>query len=209
MAEEPHPTAAGEGELLEAIRGAREGRPAAVDAWFRGEHGDVYRLCFGFLADPGEAEDLAQDAMVHLLDRLPDYDPERPYRPWRDTVVLNLCRDHLRAREARARAHRRAAERGEEALEAAAIDPQRELERAEVGAVLRETLAALSPREREVFVLRDLEGRSTEEAASVLAVAPSTVRSMLTLARRRLRGLLEKRFGGALTDAGIGGLGNA
>ena len=184
----------------EWIRGARAGEPTAVDAWFRSEHGGVYRLCFGFLADAAEAEDLAQDAMLHLLDHLPDWNPERPYAPWRDAVVANLCRDRQRRLEARRRAHRAAGERQEERDEERSLDPQRELERAEVGQVLTETLAALTPREREVFVLRDLEERSTGETARCLGIEPGTVRSMLTLARRRLRGLLEERFGGLVPE---------
>jgi RNA polymerase sigma-70 factor (ECF subfamily) len=172
------------------------GDAAAIDRWFRGEHSRVWRLCLGFLADPGEAEDVAQDAMLHLLDRLEAWDRSRPYRAWRNAVVLNLCRDRLRRLDARRRAHARAAEAHEEAAHGILPDPHDEAARAETLEVLRETLAALSPREREAFVLRDLEGCSTQETADQLGVTPSSVRSLLTLARRRLRGLLAERVPG-------------
>jgi len=83
----------------------------------------------------------------------------------------------------------------------AAPDPMAELERREVQAVLLESLAALTPREREVFVLRDLEEHSTREAAVALGVGESTVRSLLTLARRRLRGVLGERLPGVCGEA--------
>lgn len=204
-AEAPASTRAGEGTLEDVLSRVRASEPAAIDAWYRSEHGNVYRLCFGFLADPAEAEEAAQDAMCHLIDRLASYDPRRPYGPWRDAVVLNLCRDRWRAREARERARRGALERLHDRSATGdaegALDPLRLAERAEVARVLRETLSSLTPREREVFVLRDLEGRSIEETAVVLEVAAGTVRSMLTLARRRLRTLLGRRFGDALLES--------
>ena len=73
-------------------------------------------------------------------------------------------------------------------------DPADSAAAAEVQEILRATLAALTPREREVFVLRDLEGVASDQAAEVLGITEGTVRSLLFLARRRLRRLLAPRF---------------
>lgn len=170
------------------------GEPAAVDAWFRAEHPEVYRLCAGFLADATEAEDIAQDAMLKLLDNLHTWDHRRGWRPWRNTIVLNLCRDRLRRIAARRVAEQRAADGGTVTpLPVQLPDPLRAAQQSEVRAILMLALSELTPREREVFVLRDLEGNSSAEAAIALGVGESTVRSLLTLARRRLRTLLGER----------------
>jgi len=101
--------------------------------------------------------------------------------------VLNLCRDRARRAEARARAEEAgAAQRREAALP----DPAQSAEAEETRALVARALGELPPREREAFVLRDLEGRDTDEVAASMGVTPSSVRSLLTLARRRLRGLL-------------------
>ena len=173
-----------EPDLLAAVV---RGDASALDVWYRSEHPVVHRLCFGFLADSWEADDAAQDAMLHLLDRLDAYQPHRPYPAWRNTVVLNLCRDRLRRA-----ATRRAAEdrRPEGGLPRALPRPDDAAAANEVAELLRASLAALSPREREAFVLRDLQGGETAEVAAVLGVTESSVRSLLTLARRRLRRLL-------------------
>src|SRR5262245_5658728 len=63
----------------ELLRAVGTGAPEAVDAWFRAEHPEVYRLCFGFLAHRADAEDVAQEAMLHLLDRIRESDA-RDYR---------------------------------------------------------------------------------------------------------------------------------
>lgn len=174
--------------LLGAVRA---GAPEAVDAWFRAEHPEVYRLCFGFLAHRAEAEDVAQEAMVQLLDRLGEYDGVRSYRAWRTTLVLNRCRDRLRRVERR-RKHEDSA--AGERCERVASEPSAALERAEVEAALAAGLEALPPREREAFVLRDLEGLETSEVARLLAIGESSVRSLVTLARQRLRELLRVRL---------------
>ena len=167
------------------------GDAAAIERWFRGEHPVVWRLCLGFLAAPAEADDAAQDAMLHLLDRLPAWDSTRAFAPWRNSLVLNLCRDRAR-RQARRRRHEEfaATTRRERTLP----DPADVLQEREVRAVLADTLAALPPREREAFVLRDLEGLATEDVADAMEITASSVRSLLTLARRRLRGLLGARL---------------
>ena len=189
-------------ESIDRIERAGKGDPEAVDAWFRAEHPGVYRLCLGFLADPSLAEEIAQDAMLHLLDRLKSYDRKRAFGSWRDTVVLNLCRDRLRRDEARSRAHREWGEMVPQGASERSLDPppHEVLEAKESHALLMESLKALSPREREVFCLRDLEERSTSQVAEILSVGESTVRSLLTLARRRLRQVLSPHVN--LTEEG-------
>jgi RNA polymerase sigma factor (sigma-70 family) len=175
----------------ELLRAVRAGAPEAVDAWFRAEHPEVYRLCFGFLAHAADAEDVAQESILHLLDHMPEWETARSYRAWRTTLVLNLCRDRLRRSEAR-----RTAEEGAAAARTERARPGAEdaLQRAEVEAVLALGLRALPPREREAFVLRDLEALETDEVARLLAISASSVRSLVTLARRRLRDVIGTRL---------------
>ena len=167
------------------------GDAAAIDGWYREELPEVHRLCYGFLARTEDAEDAAQDAMLHLFDHLGHWDARRGYRSWRTTVVLNLCRDRLRRGSVRS-----LRESGPPLRERAARsvpDPGSLAGAVELRELLHEALGALSPREREVFVLRELEERSSAEVAQILDVSAATVRSLASLARRRLRRLLGPR----------------
>ena len=114
--------------------------------------------------------------------------------------MLNLCRDRLRRLEARERAERSTAERElAQETETRALprpgDPGDSASRDEVRRILVECLTQLSPREREVFVLRDLSELPTDRVAEMLDIGASSVRSLLTLARRRMRELLGPRLG--------------
>ena len=177
------------------------GETAAQDAFYRREHPPVYRICLGFLTDSDEAADVAQDSMLHLIDHLDRYDPSRRFTTWRNTVTANLCRDRLRRIATRRRIEEAAAPPDLSLLP----DPSDVAATSEIQGILFDTLSSLTDREREVFVLRDLEGVPSPEVADALGVAEGTVRSLLCLARRRLRTLLGPRLpelaGGVRADA--------
>jgi RNA polymerase sigma-70 factor (ECF subfamily) len=171
----------------------RAGDTDALGEWYREEHPRVWRLALAFLADAHDADDLAQDAMLHLADRLRLWDPERPYEPWRTRVVLNLARDRRR----RAAAHPTALLPDLPALLPA---PDSLAEGREVRVLVQAALAHLPEREREAFVLHDLEGWDTAAVSEAMEIVPSSVRSLVTLARRRLRALLGPRLAPAAED---------
>ena len=173
------------------VAAAARGDSHAIARLYEREHPIVWRLCLGFLADRHDADDAAQDAMLRLVDQLGRFDPRRNFATWRNSVVLNLCRDRLRRRDARVRAESDAAAFE---LPAPLPSPLDAVQQVEVRTLVTASLSHLTPREREIFVLHDLEGTSAKEVAALLNVAPSTVRVLLMTARRRLRELLAPRL---------------
>lgn len=176
--------AACDDELLLAVA-ARE--PRAIERWYRLEHPRVWRRCLGLVGSRADADDLAQDAMLRLHDELPRRAPDVPYAAWSARVVVNLCRDRWRRSAARTRAEDAARLARPEAL---LPDPSETLSQSELQERVTAVLARLPDREREAFVLRELEQLTTEQVALAMQVEESTVRSLTTLARRRMRELL-------------------
>ena len=178
--------------LAKLARAVQLRQPDALGRWYEREWPTVYRLAFGLLAETNEAEDLAQDAMLHLSDRMDRWDSTRSYEAWRTRVVMNLGRDRLRRMAARRAAEERAVVHlAASRQRPVALPSPTDADRAEdVQAALVKALGALPEREREAFVLIDLEGVNAAVAAEAMGVRGSTVRSLLSLARRRLRDLL-------------------
>lgn len=160
----------------------------------------VRRLCRGVLATgAGAADDVAQDAMLRIVDQLGRWDQAHSFIGWQRTLVINMCRNHLRTESRRATHEDVAAGMRSERR---APDPADAASRREVGALVDDCLALLPPREREAFVLVDLEQSSAADAAQVMGVAASTVRAALSMARRRLRDALAPKLSEGSLSAG-------
>lgn len=179
-------------EVLARALGA--GDEAQLGRWYALEFPVVRRLCLGFLADGAEADDAAQEALLRLRRGLASFDPARAYPAWRNSVVANLCRDRLRQAE-----RRRRREQGHARPEAQPAAGAQRLEQQEFEADLCRALALLSPREREVFVLIDLEELEAAAAAEQLGIETSSLRAYLSLARAKLRERLRAHAPGGLT----------
>lgn len=131
--------------------------------------------------DPDQAEDIAQEAFVRLL----DHNPRDP-AAWLFTVAGNLATDQ--ARIARGRARHLSVIRAEGATE---TDPGPEppLLHAEAVSQVKGALAELSERDRELLLLHH-EGWRYRDIAQRLGVAPSSIGSLLTRAQRRFAATL-------------------
>jgi RNA polymerase sigma-70 factor (ECF subfamily) len=170
----------------ELARRAARGDPAAAEELARAHGPAAFRLARSLGLDEHDAEDVAQEVLVRLLGMLGRYDPERAslgtlvYR-----MTANAVADLRRKQAARpGRADTevlRSAPAREAALTPAAEDP---------GQIRLAVLAAaqmLPERQRQVFVLHDLEELTVAEAAAALEISETNVRVQLCSARRSLR----------------------
>lgn len=136
----------------------------------------LFRYLNRLTGDPDVSADIAQESFVRLLQRpLPEADARR----WLFTVATNLVRDWARAGE-RQRRLLRDSYRGP----TAPTRPDEDVERLERIAAVRETLARLAPRDREILLMRE-EGFRYSEIAEVVGVAPGSVGTLLARALRR------------------------
>ena len=137
------------------------------------------------------AQDAAQEAFLRLHRHLARFDTSRELGPWLYRIVVNVCRD-LSRRQGWSRmtgleeAEDVISRDGEAALQEAVV-------RNEQRRLVQAALRALSPREREAIVLRDLEGLSTSEVARVLGSSQGTVRSQISTGRLKIKQFVEGR----------------
>jgi RNA polymerase sigma-70 factor (ECF subfamily) len=167
----------------------RDGLPAipgrdAFSLLVQRHEADVLRLARRLCRNPEDARDVAQDAFLRAYRSLSSFQPERSFRSWLLKIAVNAARDH------HARAQRSRLVPVEQLPEPA--DPAETAENRDrrlLAAQVERLLDELHPREREVFVLRDLEGLDVEDVAEALSLAPPTVRRHLARARLHLRRL--------------------
>ena len=145
----------------------------------------LVRIADAWCDDPADAADLVQDTFERVMRRGIPGDVRSPMA-YLVAVMKNLARDRRRAR-----ARRPASEPFDDSLTATADDPPpwQALDLDDIHAALAE----LAPAFRDVFVLHELEHKSYHELAARFAIAPITVGTRLTRARKQLRAVLQKR----------------
>jgi RNA polymerase sigma-70 factor (ECF subfamily) len=141
-----------------------------------------------------DAEDLAQDVFVKVFERLDRYNGSAPLTHWVSRIAVNVCLDALRAEKRRPEL--RWADLGEN--EAAALDatlagaPSSGLDAAGAGELAEKLLETLSPDERQVLQMLDLEGRTSVEVEALTGWSAVAIRVRAFRARRKLRKTLLK-----------------
>lgn len=159
------------------------------------EHGDrLYQLASLMLRRRDEAEDIVQDTLIKLWDRLRELEPGREL-PWLITCTRNACLDALRQRQRRSGLLQVVAGRDRIAADERAErhGPARSLERHEADSRLREALAELPEPARSLLILRDIQELDVATVARTMELSENQVKVYTFRARRRLRGVLEEK----------------
>lgn len=176
-----------EEQLISALR---KRDPDAFTALFEAYSDKVYRLAVGLLEDEMEAEGIVQESFLRLFQHLDQFQGRSAIGTWLYRVAYNAAIDRLRQRQPTAMLNFDADDDGMPAPVILADwrnVPDRLLEDDELRSALDEAIAALPEKYRGVFILREIEGLSTQETAEVTGLSLSGTKVRLHRARLFLR----------------------
>jgi RNA polymerase sigma-70 factor (ECF subfamily) len=145
--------------------------------------GMVLRTAYRLLGRWEDAQDAAQEVFLRLFRNLGRVEGDP--KPWLYRVTVNVCNDHRRRLMPVAELDRYWADPAPDPERVASLDERKRL--------LMDGLDTLPERERNCVVLRDIEGLSTAETATILGVEEGTVRSHISTARVKLAKYLRSR----------------
>jgi RNA polymerase sigma-70 factor (ECF subfamily) len=184
----------------EVIRQVLEGNTAMFELLMRRYNERVYRAARSILRDDHEAEDVTQQTYVNAFTHLRQFNGSARFSTWLVRIAINEALARVR------RQHRQEAiddlpRVGPFMSPKPSEDPERLAFAGELRDLLESAIDSLPDGMREVFVLRDVEGLSTAEAAEALDVSEDAVKTRLSRARSALRGALLERTGASFPDA--------
>jgi RNA polymerase sigma-70 factor (ECF subfamily) len=171
----------------QVVRDVLEGDRDAYRLLVRRYGDTLYGHALRMTGSHDEAADLVQRALVKGFRKLRTCrEPER-VGAWLFRILANLCKDHVRGPRRRdiSLSHLAGVLRG-------GSDPESDAEGAEIRSKVWGALDALTPEQKEAFVLKHVEGRSYEEIAAVMDLSVASLKMRVHRAREALRGLLEE-----------------
>jgi RNA polymerase sigma-70 factor, ECF subfamily len=175
--------------LQEWIARARKGDASAFECIVRRHERLVLSIAQRMLGSSEDAKDAAQELFLRLHRNLHDFKEQRQLLPWLYRMTVNVCLDALRKRKTYGL---------KDATVEYTVDerpnPEEELETSRRRELLMTALLQLPPKERAAIVLRDIEGCTTAEVATILESSEATVRSQISTGRTKIKAFLEMRL---------------
>src|SRR5258705_11384951 len=184
---------------LALVASAKAGDVAAFEELVRRYDRNVFRIAQHITQNREDAEDVVQDAFIKAYSNLKQFQGQSKFYTWLVRIAVNEALMKLRRR----RPERMVSLDEEVKTEDDSVpregadwspNPEQQYTQAELCDILTRTIQGLPPGFRTVFVLRDVEGLSTEETAQALEVSIPAVKSRLLRARLQLRERLSRFF---------------
>jgi RNA polymerase sigma-70 factor (ECF subfamily) len=162
--------------------------------------GVIYRLASKMVENPQDAEDVLQETFIKAMRGLPNFNGRSSLSTWLYRIATNESLMLLRRSKRLTVSIDEPVETEETEQEPMQIVdfccmPEEELMSAEARAIMDKTVDALPLSLRSVFLLRDIEGLSTQETMEALGLSEVAVKTRLSRARLRLRELLSEYYG--------------
>jgi len=175
-------------ELVERIR---SGDLEAFEEIIRLHERRILGMSVQMGLSPSDAQDVCQEAFLRVFRYLGSFRTGQSFEAWLWRIAVNVVYDALRARRDRVEVSWDGVFRGGEGVMSRSAGLQVTVENADLCAKLLSRMEVLTPRERMVFVLKDLQDLDTVEVARAMRISSITVRRHLASGRRKLREVLK------------------
>lgn len=184
--ERPQVNNVSDDELVDRIV---KGEPRLYESLMRKYNSRMYRISMSIVNDDAEAEDIMQISYLNAYRQLSNYRQQSSFATWLTRILINESLLHKKRNTKKEKA----------LMETAFIDEHHEtplsnLMNKELKAILEGAVASLPEKYRLVFVMREVQGMSTNETMEVLALGESNVKIRLTRAKEMLRAELSKNW---------------
>jgi len=168
----------------EQIRRIQEGDEAAFEELFHTYYGKLCHFVEQEVNSSEVAEDLVQKVFLNLWRRRQDWQPKTTIRSYLFGAVQNESIKYRKHRQVRRQWKEEEKERKRGSRE---LDPEASFQRREIDEALKERVAELPERQRQVYVLSRRHGLTYEEIATVMDISPKTVDNHMVKALKFLR----------------------
>jgi len=151
----------------------------------------IFSVAFRIMGDEDVARDIVQDTMVTVWQKLKKIKTAESYTTWIYRITVNKCYDQLR-KQKRQKEERFGEREWGIISNHLSEEENTELENSENARIINMLTNQLSPRQKTVFVLSQLEGLDSDEIVRITGIAKPLVKANLYYARKNIGSLLKK-----------------
>jgi RNA polymerase sigma-70 factor, ECF subfamily len=151
----------------------------------------AFSLAFRMLGDEDLAKDIVQETMVTIWQKLNNIRSAEAYMTWIRKVVINKCYDCLRQKKLN-REYRADDKTWSQLSERIMQEPSIQLENEQIAQIISLLTDKLSPKQKTIFVLSEVEQMTSEEISRVTGMAKSIIKSNLYYARKSISVMIGK-----------------
>lgn len=173
------------------IEKARMGSESDFEALILSCQGKAYSMAYRYFNNPEDAMDALQESFLKIYRSLGTFKGESSFQTWVYRIVANTCCDMLRKKKARITTESLVKMDGEDEYTLEIMDesmgPEERAIHQELTGYILHYLEKLPLEQKEIIVLRDIQGFSYEDIAEILHINPGTVKSRISRARMKLR----------------------
>jgi RNA polymerase sigma-70 factor, ECF subfamily len=151
----------------------------------------AFSMALRMLGDEDDAMDVVQESMITVWKKIKNINSSASFRTWMYRIVLNKCYDELRKRK------RNPEIVADEAAwkflsESIAENPGKQADNREIAKLIMTMTGSLSPKQRAVFILSDIEEMTGDEVSSITGMSKMNIKANLYYARKRIGELIVK-----------------
>ncbi len=185
----------------ELVRLSQSGLESAFEELVKRHQHRIFALVSGILRRPDDVEDVAQQVFLKAYTGIRRFDQRAAFSTWLYKIAVNECWDYLRKRKVRPLVYE--ADLSEEQVSRldGIISADRPAEganaRTETRELLDRMLSSLPEQDRQLLVLKEIEGFSVQELAKILDLNANTVKVRLFRARGRIMDAYRRRLASA------------
>jgi len=178
-------------EERELVRQAKAGSTIAFEELVAAYEGKIYNLALRYLGNREDAMDASQEVFLRVFRFLPGFQEESGFSTWIYRIAVNVCKDSLAQRAKRTEQPLEYQNEEEESRVLEIADdryrPETMAEQEELKGILAEAILTLPEQQRQMIIMRDVQGLRYEEIGEILSLELGTVKSRISRAREKLR----------------------
>lgn len=152
----------------------------------------VFSVAFRLLCDEDNAKDVAQETFIRVWKHIDRFNTEMRFTTWVYKIATNLCYDRIKSEKRRNNHEISNIEKSVLLSVASDENIETSLINSELAITIRFLSNQLTPKQKMVFTLRELEGLEVEEIIEITGLSSEKIKSNLYCARQTIREKLEK-----------------